>query len=116
MTTTQATWTKGRNGDWLVRTAAGLTGQTIAVAKKSGGSSTVTLARQIWAGEGVALYTTTTAATTGQSNGKGRNWDPGRFNGYGRPTGGYRRACKTDGNCSSFGSGRSCGGWDCDGF
>ena len=26
------------------------------------------------------------------------------------------RACKTGGNCSSFGSGRSCGGQDCDGY
>jgi hypothetical protein len=28
----------------------------------------------------------------------------------------YRRACVTGGNCSSFGSGRSCGGHDCDGY
>jgi len=27
-----------------------------------------------------------------------------------------RKACITGGNCSSFGSGRSCGGHDCDGF
>ena len=45
-----------------------------------------------------------------------RNWDPSRFNGYGRPKGGYRKACVSDGNCSSIGSGRSCGGHDCDGF
>jgi hypothetical protein len=32
------------------------------------------------------------------------------------PKGGYRKACKTDGNCSSVGSGRSCGGHDCDGY
>ena len=37
------------------------------------------------------------------------------FAGYGRPRGGYRKACITGGNCSSFGSGRSCGGHDCDG-
>lgn len=45
-----------------------------------------------------------------------RNWDPYAFNGYGRPRGAYRKACKTDGNCSSIGSGRSCGGHDCDGY
>ena len=44
------------------------------------------------------------------------NYDPTKFNGYGVPRGGFRRACKTDGNCSSFGSGRSCGGHDCDGY
>lgn len=27
-----------------------------------------------------------------------------------------RRACTTGGNCSSFGSGSSCGGYDCDGY
>jgi len=43
------------------------------------------------------------------------NYDAHKFNGYGAKLGGYRRACKTDGNCSSFGSGRSCGGHDCDG-
>lgn len=27
-----------------------------------------------------------------------------------------RKGCTTGGNCSSFGSGRSCGGHDCDGM
>ena len=36
--------------------------------------------------------------------------------GYGHAKGGASRKCKTGGNCSSFGSGRSCGGFDCDGF
>lgn len=43
-------------------------------------------------------------------------WDSQKFNGYGAKRGGYRRGCKTGGNCSSFGSGRSCGGHDCDGY
>lgn len=46
----------------------------------------------------------------------GKVWDADKFNGYGRRKGGYARKCKTDGNCSSFGSGRSCGGVDCDGY
>ena len=50
------------------------------------------------------------------SKGRGKNWDPDAFAGYGRPRGAHRKACITDGNCSSFGSGRSCGGWDCDGY
>lgn len=45
-----------------------------------------------------------------------RNWDASKFNGYGARRGGYRKACVSDGNCSSIGSGRSCGGHDCDGF
>jgi len=45
-----------------------------------------------------------------------RNWDPNMFRGRGSARGGFRRACKTDGNCSSIGSGRSCGGHDCDGM
>lgn len=44
------------------------------------------------------------------------NYDAQKFNGYGRPRGGFRKACVSGGNCSSFGSGRSCGGHDCDGF
>jgi len=44
------------------------------------------------------------------------NWNPQKFNGYGAKRGGFLRACKSGGNCSSFGSGRSCGGHDCDGY
>jgi len=36
--------------------------------------------------------------------------------GYGRSRYGRRKACVSDGNCSSFGAGRSCGGHDCDGY
>lgn len=47
---------------------------------------------------------------------RGGIYDPQKFNGYGARKGGYRKACRTGGNCSSIGSGRSCGGYDCDGF
>jgi hypothetical protein len=47
---------------------------------------------------------------------RGRNWNADKFNGYGRAKGGYGKACISDGNCSSIGSGRSCGGHDCDGY
>lgn len=50
------------------------------------------------------------------SSGHGRNWDPNRFNGHGRPRGGHVKACISGGNCSSLGSGKSCGGHDCDGY
>jgi len=44
------------------------------------------------------------------------NYDHEKFNGYGSARGGYRRMCASGGNCSSIGSGRSCGAFDCDGF
>jgi len=47
---------------------------------------------------------------------KASNYDSSKFNGYGARRGGFRKACVTDGNCSSFGSGTSCGGHDCDGW
>jgi hypothetical protein len=47
---------------------------------------------------------------------RGSNWDPSRFNGYGRAKGGFRKSCISGGDCSSIGTGRSCGGHDCDGF
>jgi len=58
----------------------------------------------------------TSTAPAATTRAKSRNWDPTAFAGYGRPRGGYRKACITDGNCSSVGSGRSCGGHDCDGY
>jgi len=36
--------------------------------------------------------------------------------GYTRRPYGATRACRTGGNCSSFGDGSSCGGHDCDGY
>lgn len=53
-------------------------------------------------------------APAGAVAARGSNYD--RFNGYGARRGGYRKACVSGGNCSSFGSGRSCGGHDCDGY
>lgn len=44
------------------------------------------------------------------------NYDASRFNGYGARRGGFVRACKSGGNCSSIGSGKCCGGHDCDGY
>lgn len=72
-------------------------------------------ARIEWA-KGSPARHATCAATAPAPRGRGRNWNPDRFNGYGAARGGYSRVCKTDGNCSSFGSGKSCGGHDCDGY
>lgn len=71
-----------------------------------------------WSKGSPARHVTCTSSSTTQSapRAPSRNWDPNMFRGYGAARGGFRRACKTDGNCSSFGSGRSCGGHDCDGY
>jgi len=72
-----------------------------------------------WAKSQPARHTScgpASAATMAPKRTMSRNWDPTAFAGYGRPRGGYRKACITDGNCSSVGSGRSCGGHDCDGY
>lgn len=61
-------------------------------------------------------HATCPAAAARTTPARGKNWDPQRFNGYRSPRGGYVKTCKTDGNCSSFGDGRSCGGHDCDGW
>lgn len=37
-----------------------------------------------------------------------------RSTGTRRPSRNHRKSCDTDGNCSSFGTGRNCGGHDCD--
>ena len=60
-----------------------------------------------------APTTTTVKATVVK---KASNYDSSKFNGYGAPRGGFRKSCVTGGNCSSFGSGNSCGGHDCDGY
>lgn len=55
-------------------------------------------------------------ATKSNFSCRAANYDSQKFNGYGRARGGFVRTCKTGGNCSSFGTGRSCGAPDCDGF
>jgi hypothetical protein len=100
------TWTKGKQGDWLIRGPLGLSG-TVTVSKRDGSTSTATIAKCIWQGGDVALYAVAP---------RGKVWDPDRFNGYGAPRGRFLRECRTGGNCSSFGSGRSCGAPDCDGY
>ena len=85
------TWTKGRNGDWLVKGAPGQ-GGTVTVSKRDGTTSTAIIARQIWVKDSVALY----AVASSQSQ---------RSHGRRGHGGG---GCHTDGNCSSMCSPRSC--------
>jgi hypothetical protein len=109
-----ATPTKLRSG-WgaKVQSEDVAVGQVVTITTKAGKSWQARVTKVVWSGDGTSLCET---ASLDRSASRSRNYDPERFNGYGAPRGGYRRACKTDGNCSSFGSGRSCGGHDCDGF
>lgn len=112
-----ATPAKLKSGAWGARVPSTSVevGESIEIRAKSGKTSTATVSAVVWRGSDVTLVATASLDRPA-SAGRGRNYDPDRFNGYGAPRGGYRRACKTDGNCSSVGDGRSCGGHDCDGY
>jgi hypothetical protein len=101
-TAAQFTWKKTRDGEWVVcgpakelRQAA-KTYTALPVTARSGAQKWVQIDRVGKTfGDGLAYgYLGDDAPATGGRSG---------------------RACITGGNCSSFGSGRSCGGHDCDG-
>lgn len=114
--TINATPTKLRSGAWgaKVQSSSVRKGDEITITTKSGKSWTATVTKVIWSGDGVSIVAT--ESNDRPSDRGSRNWDPDAFNGYGRKRGRYRKACVTGGNCSSMGSGRSCGGFDCDGY
>lgn len=115
-----ATPTKLKSGAWGARVQANNmrveSGDTVTVRAKSGKSWTATISAIVWSGNGVYLCATQGSDRPARTGRSARNYDPNRFNGYGAPRGGFRKACVSDGNCSSMGSGRSCGGYDCDGY
>ena len=109
-----ATPIKLKDGSWGARVQGTVNaGDNITVRTKAGKEWVATVGRIVWKGDGVAIVTTQKQTSNSAS---GRNWNRDAFNGYGKPRGGYRKACVSDGNCSSFGSGKSCGGFDCDGY
>ena len=105
------TYTKLRDGSWGVRAPAGTkAGDLISVTKRDGSTKPERVERVLWQGDGVALCSIAPSAPPASSGGS-------RY--YARSSGsgsGRRKACVSDGNCSSFGNGRSCGGYDCDGY
>jgi len=102
----KATPTKLRTGAWGVTTqGTPRVGETVTVTTKSGKSWTATIDRVIWSGSGVSICATSSGVSA-----------PVRSSGVPAPVRRGRRECVSDGNCSSFGAGRSCGGHDCDGF
>ena len=66
---TQCTWSKGKQGDWLVRGPIGLSG-TVTVSKRDGSTSTASLGRCLWQSDGVALYAVAP---------RGRTYEPTSF-------------------------------------
>lgn len=96
-----ATPARLRNGSWGARVQGAVkAGDLILVKTKAGKVWDAQVTKVIWAGEGVTLCATGPGSTPAHRA-------------YGR---GHGHACKTDGNCSSIGNGRSCGGYDCDGW
>lgn len=93
-----ATPTKLRDGSWGAKVAGKVAkGDVVTIQARSGKTWQATVSRVVWTGDGVSIVAT--ESDRPQSRGGRRG-----------------RACITDGNCSSFGSGRSCGGYDCDGY
>ena len=103
-----ATYTKLKNQSWGLRVVGPVkAGDTLTVTKQSGETKTETVEAVLWTGDNVALCSIAKTAHSAPTRSA-----PARSS-----YGGYRRkACVTDGNCSSMGSGRSCGGYDCDGY
>lgn len=107
-TTTKCSYRKTKKGEWVVMGPASIItdGATVTVTKKSGETKTETI------------------ASTGKTFGDDLCYgylDKTSSSPRPRPYGGYREpsrhgSCPTDGNCSSFGNGKSCGSYECDGW
>lgn len=103
--------TYARIGDgWGIRGKGLTAGSSVTVTKRDGTKKDEMVVSIVSTDtDGTMLATIEPSARPRSSYGSGFR------GGYGGGHGG-RRACKTGGNCSSFGSGRSCGGHDCDGY
>lgn len=133
------TWARLSDGSWGVRAEPGLSGRTLTVRRKDGSTSRVTLGA---ADGGPGLYHVgsqvraearvvggTRYCACGRSitgdyrtcyrcSPAGRAAYASAAAGCGETEGRYHhhRPCRSGGNCSSVGSGRSCGGCECDGY
>lgn len=117
MTTTPAiTYRKTKAGEWVAYgPAAVIRPGTVTVTRRDGSTRTETIER---AGKAFTAGGTQMAygylARTGRGSGYASAADAAE---YRRNRSAYsRRRCVTGGNCSSFGSGQSCGAPDCDGY
>lgn len=110
----QITWKKTAEGEWAILGPASVItrGATVEVKTRAGKVSQVTIGDVLTtdARDGIDMVIgfpvetkTTKAATTGWSKASQRRR-------------GTSKRCATGGNCSSYNSGQSCGGHDCDGW
>ena len=99
-----AAYSKLGNGAWGLRGPSGalMPGARVEVRKRDGVVKTETVGEIVSEADG---YRTCTIAPSAKSRGRS-GFAPSARGG----------ACATGGNCSSIGSGRSCGGRDCDGY
>ena len=117
LTEASVTYTKLKTGDWGLRIQGSVKpGDAVTVSKKNGDVKRETVGKVVWTGNGISLATIGLSNQKSSSSRSGSSWDSDKFNGYGRSRGGWHKSCVTDGNCSSIGSGKSCGGYDCDGY
>jgi hypothetical protein len=101
-----ATYTKLRDGSWGIKGQGVQEGQTVLVTKRSGENVHERVGKILWQGsDGTVIATLASGASVSTA----RRTAKAMF-------ASSRKACRTGGNCSSFGSGNSCGGYDCDGY
>jgi hypothetical protein len=109
---------KLRDGSWGARVQGdAAVGDVVTITTRAGKTWDARVKKVLWSGDGIALCATTSldrepSFYAGGYAGSG--YGP-RFDSDGARRG-AGRVCRTGGNCSSFGSGRSCGAPDCDGF
>lgn len=102
MNSIAATPTKLRSGNWgaTVKGATVTEGDIVQITTRAGKTWAAAVTKVVWSGNGATIVATESLD---------RRPTPARNTSR-------RSACPTDGNCSSFGDGRSCGAYDCDGF
>lgn len=116
--TTAIRFKKDADGEWGITGPVDQIkpGATIDVTKRNGQTSTVTVATVAdEPGEdgNIFAWIKATARPRTSSHTSPRRGSTARRS---ASTPHRRRSCRTGGNCSSFGDGRSCGGHDCDGY
>lgn len=97
--TDRTIWTRRPDGSWAIRSPGPLVaGAEVEIAKRDGGTSRATVGALLATEEdGAHVYATAPRPRAASASRRSRR-------------------CPTGGNCSSFGSGASCGARECDGY
>lgn len=113
--TKQATPCKLRDGTWGARVASAdvAPGDAITITTRAGKRWDAIVARVVWRGDGVAIVSTASTASTASSSSSHHSSSQGVRSCGERHRG---KCCISGGDCSSFGAGRSCGAYCCDGY